>query len=75
MVKGKFSSALADRLRHHRIHCGMTQQQLADRIGVIPQCISSYEHGRTMPNVERLALIARALGCHVCDLVPEAPDA
>lgn len=49
-------------LRKARIDKGLTQEQLADMIGVVRQTISNIEVGIQMPSVETAKLIAKALG-------------
>ena len=40
---------------------GMTQDELADRIHVARNTISGWEHGRTVPSVERLRELSKVL--------------
>ena len=42
---------LADRIRALRISAGMTQKELARRLGVSPSTVGMYEQGRRMPDV------------------------
>lgn len=49
-------------LRKARTDKGLTQEQLADMIGVVRQTISNIEVGTQMPSVETAKLIANALG-------------
>ncbi len=65
-----FLDDFASNLKDAREHKGYTQAQLAEKVGVIPQCISSYECGRTMPNLLRLSYMATALNVMIDDLVP-----
>ena len=41
-------------LRQLRLDCGMTQEQVAGKIGLTRQALSSYESGRTRPDIEML---------------------
>ncbi len=62
-------------LREWREHRGLTQQQLADRMGKSKASISRYETGaRGIPG-GYLAAVAEALRCTVPDLyrLPDAP--
>lgn len=54
---------IGERIKYFREVSGMTQQELADRIGVKFPAISKYENG-TVDNLplERVELIAKALG-------------
>lgn len=48
-----------------RIRRGLTQQQLAERVGTTQSSIARLEHGKTKPTLETLARIAVALGGRV----------
>lgn len=52
---------VAKRMRARRIDKGLTQQNLADRIGVASQQIHKYERGITRITAGRLSQIAEAL--------------
>ncbi len=57
---------LQNHLRRLRFERGeLTQQQLADRVGVTRQTILSIEKGRYRPSVELALLLARTLGVTV----------
>lgn len=55
-------------LRHHRQAGGMTQQTLAERVGVTRQTIISIERGRYRPSIELALQLARVFGVSVEDL-------
>ena len=46
------------RLKSLREECGMTQQELADKLFLTQKTINSYERGRTQPNMETLCKLA-----------------
>ena len=50
------------RVRHRRWMVGMTQQQLAEKVGIKFQQIQKYETGKSRLNTDMLMSIARALG-------------
>ena len=54
--------------RHRILADGMTQQQLADRVGVTRQTILSIEGGRYNPSVGLALKLAGAFGVAVEDL-------
>jgi putative transcriptional regulator len=57
------------RLKRHRLLTdGMTQQQLAERVGVTRQTIISIERGRYRPSVELALRLARVFGVPVEEL-------
>ncbi|MFC3057855.1 helix-turn-helix domain-containing protein [Paenirhodobacter populi] len=53
------------RIRHRRWMTGVTQQQLADRVGIKFQQIQKYETGMNRVSASRLWDIAHALGVTV----------
>ena len=50
-----------DRLREARQNRGMTQSDLAARIGVVKSTVAGYETGRSEPNMEKFAQIMAVL--------------
>lgn len=53
----------------------MTQEDLADKVGVTRQSIAQWESGKTCPNIEQSKLLAEVLGVTLDDLVNfEAPS-
>lgn len=56
---------VARRIRERRLHIGMTQQKLAQTIGVAFQQAHKYEHGLSRISAGRLFHIATALGVPV----------
>lgn len=60
---GKSTGRLSNRIRILRFEHGeMTQQQLADRIGVTRQTVNAIEANKYSPSLEVAFLIARAFG-------------
>lgn len=57
------------KLKERRIQQAMTQEQLAELVGVTYQAISHYESGRRFPNRETLLKIAKALNCTVDEII------
>lgn len=56
-------------IRAARIAAGMTQQQLADALGVAQQSVTRWETGEREPRVSTLKRIAAALGCDLSALL------
>ena len=52
---------VASRIRERRLRAGMTQQRLAQIIGVAFQQVHKYEHGLSRVSADRLYQIATAL--------------
>lgn len=55
-------------IRHHRVRLGLSQQDLADRVGRTNVQLSRIENGKSAPEFESLSLVAEALGVEVRDL-------
>ena len=49
------------KLRHNN---KITQEELANKIGVSSQAVSKWENGKNMPDIENLMLIAKL--CKIC---------
>lgn len=59
-------------LRAARLAAGMSQQQLADRLGITQATISTWETGKVSPRVSDLTQVATALGVAPIALLAEA---
>ena len=52
----------------------MSQEELADKIGVSRQTLSKYETGESLPDIEKCKLIADAFGVSIDDLLNYEPQ-
>jgi putative transcriptional regulator len=59
------TGAVRSHLRRHRLAADLTQQELADRVGVTRQTVLSIEKGKYRPTVELALRLARALDVEV----------
>ena len=50
---------IGDNLRALRADSGMTQEQVAEQLGVTRQTLSSYESGRTRPDIDMLVRLCQ----------------
>lgn len=74
MVRGSPQTILLGKnIRARRKQLGMTQEKLADLIGMAYQSVSRIEQGHIAPKMENLPRVAKALQCTVADLF-RAPD-
>ena len=55
-------------IRARRKALGMSQTELAERVGCTFQSVGMWERGETLPAADRLPEIARALGCSIDEL-------
>jgi transcriptional regulator with XRE-family HTH domain len=58
---------LGENLLKFRMFCGMTQEMLADAVGVTFQQIQKYEKGKNRVSVSRLWQLSQALGIPVAE--------
>jgi len=55
-------------IKEHRARAGLTQEQLADRVGVRRETIVFLEKGRYNPSLRLAYRVARALGASIDEL-------
>lgn len=67
--------AVGARIRIRRKRLGVSQQALAERIGVSFQQVQKYERGANRVSASMLSAIARALDCHPAALFGSEPEA
>lgn len=65
---------LGRKIRSRRKQLGMTQEQLAEMLGVGHQALSRIEQGHIAPKMDRLPSLAKALQCTVADLFRPEDD-
>jgi transcriptional regulator with XRE-family HTH domain len=64
-MKHPVDAHVGKRIRHRRWMVGMTQQQLADKVGIKFQQIQKYETGMNRVSASRLWDVADALGVQI----------
>lgn len=62
------ATEISSKVRAARAAKGLSQQQLAERVGLSRQAINAIEAGRYMPNTAVAMRLAQALGCRVEDI-------
>lgn len=68
-------AAIGQRIRERRILLGLTQQQLAEMLGVTYQQLHKYERGINRISGGKLVQLAQVLCVKVDDLLPSAEPA
>lgn len=58
-------------IARQRLRCQLSQEQIAERLGIGSEAVSRIERGVVMPNVERLVELATIFGCETADLLTE----
>lgn len=66
--------SLGEVLRSHRERCKMTQEFVAEKIGVSRQAVSKWESGAAEPSTSNLIKVARLYGVDPADLLREVED-
>jgi transcriptional regulator with XRE-family HTH domain len=65
---GQLKAKFGKRLQSLRLNAGVTQEQLADEMGLTVESISNIERGIHGPKFDNLEKIAKVLGVPVKDL-------
>lgn len=60
---------LGERIKYHRKRLGLTQEQLAERMGVSPQAVSKWENNISCPDISILPELADLFGISVDELL------
>ncbi|HBP5443761.1 TPA: helix-turn-helix domain-containing protein [Pseudomonas aeruginosa] len=58
-------------IARQRMSCGLSQEQVAEKLGIGSEAVSRIERGIVPPNVERLMELAAIFGCEAADLLTE----
>ena len=66
--------SLGEVLRSHRERCKMTQELVAEKIGVSRQAVSKWESGAAEPSTSNLIKVARLYGADPADLHREVKE-
>lgn len=66
--------AIAERLAEARQNAGLTQEQVAERLGIGNEAVSRMERGATAPTIARLFEFAELYGCRVDRLIIDSSD-
>lgn len=59
-------------IAHRRIRAGLTQEQVAERLGLALSSVARMEQGVSIPTVIRLVELAQLFDCGVDELIVEA---
>jgi DNA-binding XRE family transcriptional regulator len=56
-------------IRHFRLKAGLTQQQVADSVGVRQTSVSAWEHNNAEPKPQTLRALASLFLCSIEDIM------
>lgn len=65
----RMDKKFCNNLKSVRKQLGMTQRQVAERLGVVESCYANWEQGRTEPNVEMLRNLGKLFDVSIDDLI------
>lgn len=60
-----------DKLPKQRKNCNLSQEQLADRLGISRQAVSKWESGLSYPDMEKLMQLCKILNCTLDELLDD----
>lgn len=60
-----------DKLANKRKENNLSQEQLADRLGISRQAVSKWESGSSMPDMSKILELCKILNCNLEDLVDD----
>lgn len=66
---------LGEKIRHARKCCGLSQEQLAEKLCVSRSAIAKWETDKGMPDIENLKMLSRLLNVSVDSLLDDRVDA
>ena len=67
-MKGKINMELGKKIKQLRAKAKLTQEELAEKIGVLAQSVSKWENSVSMPDITLLPKIAEVFGVSIDDL-------
>ncbi len=67
--------SLGEALKARRTGCGMTQEFVAERLGVSRQAVSKWENGTSDPSTANLLALAKLYGVSVEELLSQTEEA
>ena len=69
--KTESAKTLGDVLKQHRFSCKMTQEFVAETLGVSRQAVSKWESGASTPSTTNLMALAKLFGVAADELLKE----
>lgn len=62
---------LGEKILNYRKKLGLSQEELGDKVGVSRQTVSKWEIGQTIPELEKMILLAKEFGTTIDELVKD----
>ena len=67
--KSVVRKSLGEALKEHRVRCQMTQEFVAEHLGVSRQAVSKWENGSSDPSTSNLLALAKLYGVDAAELL------
>jgi transcriptional regulator with XRE-family HTH domain len=61
--------SIGEKIRGYRQRTGLSQNELAKRVGVTRAVVTAWESGKACPKLDKLCPLANALKCTIAELV------
>ena len=71
MCEKEFARKVGNKIGYYRGKCGLSQEKLAEMVGVERNTITRYESGQREPKLHVLVEIAKILNVQITELLPE----
>lgn len=68
---GRLAAPVAKAITKRRLACGLTQEQVAERLEIGTEAVSRMERGAVLPSLLRLLELADIYDCQVAELLLE----
>lgn len=66
--------SLGETVKDHRTRCGMTQEFVAEQLGVSRQAVSKWENGTSDPSTANLLALAKLFGVSAAELLKNVAE-
>ena len=66
--------SLGETIKDHRTRCGVTQEFVADQLGVSRQAVSKWENGTSDPSTANLLALAKLFGVSAAELLKNVAE-
>lgn len=68
----RLAGLVGQAIARQRTRAGLTQEEVAERLGVGNEAVSRIERGIVIPNIARLFELAEIFGCEASELLTES---
>ena len=65
---------LGETIKEHRMRCSMTQEFVAEQVGVSRQAVSKWENGTSDPSTSNLLALAKLFGVSASELLKNTAE-